>query len=86
MGEKEKIGTVFTYFSKINVAGIRLTDGELKVGDSISIEGHTTNFTQKVDSLQMDHGSVQSAKKGDEVGLKVPEKVRNHDIVYKIID
>jgi putative protease len=85
MGEKEKIGTVFTYFSKINVAGVGLTDGGLKVGDSISIEGHTTNFTQKVDSLQMDHGSVQSAKKGEEVGIKVLDKVRNHDVVYKIL-
>jgi translation initiation factor IF-2 len=84
MGEKEKIGTVFTYFSKIGVAGIRITDGELNVGDTISIEGHTTNFTQKVGSMQMDHGPVEIAKSGDEVGIQVDEKVRNHDVVYKV--
>jgi putative protease len=86
MGEKEKIGTVFTYFSKIGVAGVRLSEGAMKVGDTISIEGHTTNFTQKVDSIQMDHGPVESAKKGDEVGIKVKNKVRNHDVVYRITE
>jgi putative protease len=86
MGEKEKIGTVFTYFSKIGVAGVRLSDGGMSVGDTISIEGHTSNFTQNVDSIQMDHGPVESAKKGDEVGIKVKDKVRNHDVVYKITD
>lgn len=85
MGEKEKVGTVFTYFSKINVAGVRLSDGALKIGDNISIEGHTTNFTQKVDSMQMDHGPVEVAKVGDEVGITVKDKVRNHDVVYKIV-
>lgn len=83
MGEKEKIGTVFTYFSKIGVAGVRLSEAGLSVGDTISIEGHTTNITLKVDSIQMDHGPVESAKKGDEVGIKVKYKVRNHDVVYK---
>lgn len=86
MGEKEKIGSVFTYFSKIGVAAVRLTDGGMSVGDTISIEGHTTNFTQNVDSIQMDHGPVESAKKGDEVGIKVTEKVRNHDVVYRLIE
>ncbi len=86
MGEKEKIGTVFTYFSKIGVAGIRLTDGVMSVGDTISIEGHTTNFTQTVDSIQMDHGPVESSGQGEEVGIKVSSKVRNHDVVYKIVE
>jgi putative protease len=86
LGEKEKIGIVFTYFSKIAVAGIRLTDGDLKVGDTISFEGHTTNFIQNVGSMQMEHGPVQEAKKGEEVGIKVDERVRNHDLVYKILE
>ena len=85
MGEKEKIGEVFTYFSKIGVAGLRINKGELKVGDTITIEGHSTNLTQKVESMQMDHGPVQVAKKGDEIGIKVKEKVRNSDLVYKIL-
>jgi len=84
MADKKKVGIIFTYFSKIGVAGIRLTDGDLTVGDQISIEGHTTNLTQGVDSLQMEHGTVDVAKKGDEVGIKVADRVRNHDIVYKI--
>ncbi len=86
MGEKEKIGTVFTYFSKIGVAGVRLSDGGMSVGDTISIEGHTTNITQTVDSIQMEHGAVESAGKGEEVGIKVSGKVRNHDVVYKIVE
>jgi putative protease len=64
---------------------MKLTEGGLKVGDTISIEGHTSNFTQKVDSIQMDHGPVQTAKKGDEVGIKVKERVRKHDLVYKLL-
>jgi len=86
MGEKVKVGTVFTYFSKIGVAGVRVTDGELRVGDTISIEGHTTNFTQKVESMEKDHGPIEVARVGDEIGLKVKEKARNHDVVYKIIE
>ncbi len=86
MGEKEKVGEVFTYFSKIGVAGIRMTEGELKVGDNISIEGNTTDFSQKVESIQMDHGPIEVAKKGDEVGIKVKEKAREHDAVYKILE
>jgi putative protease len=86
MGEKERVGSVFTYFSKIGVAGVKVDRGELKIGDTISVEGHTTNFTQKVDSLQMDHGPVQRAKEGDEVGIRVKDKVRNHDVVYKITE
>ncbi|RMF90596.1 MAG: translation elongation factor-like protein [Methanobacteriota archaeon] len=85
MGEKEKIGEVFTYFSKIGVAGIRLTEGGLRLGDTISIEGHTTNFTQTVDSMQMDHGPVEEASAGDEVGIKVVDKVRKNDVVYKVL-
>ncbi len=85
MVEKKRIGEVFSYFSKIGVAAIRLTDGELNVGDVISVEGHTTNFTQEVGSMQMDHGPVEHASKGDEVGIKVKEKSREQDAVYKVI-
>lgn len=85
MVEKKKIGEVFSYFSKIGVAAIRLSDGELNVGDVISVEGHTTNFTQEVASMQMDHGPVEHVEKGDEVGIRVKEKTREHDIVYKMV-
>ncbi len=84
MADKEKIGEVFTYFSKIGVAGIRLTDGILSNGDTISIEGATTNFEQTVDSIQIDKGTVDQAKVGQEVGIKVKDRVRPHDKVYKL--
>lgn len=84
--EKEKVGKVFTYFSKVGVAGIELTDGSLAVGDKISIEGATTNFEQDLDSMQIDRAEVESADKGQQVGLKVKDRVRPNDVVYKIIE
>ncbi len=84
--EKEKVGKVFTYFSKVGVAGIELTDGSLSVGDKISIEGATTNFEQDLDSMQIDRTEVESADKGQQVGLKVKDRVRPNDVVYKIIE
>jgi len=83
MVEKKLVGTVEHYFSKINVAAINLTD-ELKVGDSISIEGTTTNFQQKVSSMQIEHNNVETAKPGDSIGLKVEDRVREGDKVYKL--
>jgi len=84
MAEKEKIGEVFTYFSKIGVAGIKLADGTLSAGDTISIEGHTTNFEQTIDSIHIDKGTVEKADVDQEVGIKVADRVRPHDKVYKI--
>jgi putative protease len=83
--EREKIGEVFHYFSKIGVAAIRLTDGDLKVGDTIQVQGPTTDVTQVVDSMQIEQASVASATKGQSVGLKVKEKVRERDLVYKVL-
>ena len=83
MVEKKLVGKVEHYFSKINVAAINLTD-ELKVGDSISIEGTTTNFQQKVSSMQIEHNNVETAKPGDSIGLKVEDRVREGDKVYKL--
>ncbi len=84
--EKEKVGKVFTYFSKVGVAGIEITEGSLSVGDKISIEGATTNFEQDLDSIQIDRADVEKAKKGQQVGLKVKDRVRPNDVVYKIIE
>lgn len=83
--EKKEIGHVSHYFGKPQVAAIVLKDS-LKVGDRISIEGHTTDFELVVDSIQIEHESLQEAKKGDNVGIRVPEKVREHDVVYKIVE
>ncbi len=82
--EKKLIGKVTHYFTKIGVGVVELED-TLRVGDEISIEGATTNLRMKVDSMQIQHKNVTEAKKGDSIGLKVPERVRENDKVYKII-
>lgn len=82
-GEKKEVGKIGHYYSKINVAVVELTGG-LKVGDEISIEGTVTNFKQKVESMQIEHKEVKSAKKGQSIGLKVIERVREGDTVFKI--
>jgi len=82
--KKEKeIGKVFSYFSKIGVAAIKLT-GPLKKGDTIHIKGHTTDFKQKVASMQIENDVVESAKKGDDIGIKLKDRVRPNDKVYKV--
>lgn len=80
---KKQIGTVTHFYNEINVGVIALTD-TLKVGDTISIEGETTNFKQKVDSMQVNRKPIEEAKKGQEIGMKVKDRVREHDIVYKV--
>lgn len=81
--EKKLVGKVAHYFTKIGVGVIELSD-ELKVGDRISIEGATTNVQQTVDSMQIEHENVQSASAGQSIGLKVAQRVREGDLVYKL--
>jgi len=81
---EEKIGVVEHFFSHINVAAIKITDGELKIGDTIHIVGTHSNITQPVDRMEINRSPVQIAKPGDAIGIKVKEKVRESDIVYKI--
>lgn len=80
---KKKVGTITHFYNNINVGVISLSD-TLKKGDTISIEGETTNFKQKVDSMQIDREEIKEAKKGQEIGMKVKDRVREHDIVYKV--
>lgn len=84
MAERKRIGTVFTYFSKVGVAGIELKEGALKVGDTISIEGATTRIEQRVESLQIDRKEVAQAAPGSSVGIKVKDRVRPGDAVYVV--
>jgi len=81
--EKKLVGKITHYYSKISVAVIELSD-TLSVGDEISIEGANTNFTQPVDSMQIQHENIEEAKAGDAIGLKVKDTVREGDSVYKI--
>lgn len=78
----KEIGKVISYFKKIEVAAIKLT-GKLEVGDEIQIKGATTDFKQKVKSMQIETKKVEKASKGDSVGIKVNDRVRLNDKVYK---
>ncbi len=80
--EEIAIGKVIKFFSKIGVAAIQVTSGELRVGDTIKIKGHLTDFEQQVESIQVEHASVQAVEAGKDVGIKVKETVRENDVVY----
>ena len=79
-----KIGTVTHYFNHLHVAGVDITDGELHKGDTIHITGHTSDFEQIVESMEIDHETVEVAKPGDEIGLKVIEHARENDTVFMV--
>jgi len=81
--EPKEIGRVSSYFSHVNVAAIKLSD-KLKVGDKIHIKGHTTDFEVAVKSMQIERKDVKEAKKGDHIGIKVPDKVRPNDKVFLV--
>lgn len=81
---EEKIGVVEHFFNKVSVAAIKITGGELKIGDTIHFVGAHTDFIQKISSMQINRSPVNTVKKGDDVGIKVQDKVREHDVVYKI--
>ena len=82
---EQLIGKVTHYFSKAQVAGIDITAGQLAVGDTIHIKGHSSNFTQKVESMQVEHQSVLAAKVGDKIGIRVADHAREHDQVYRVV-
>jgi putative protease len=82
--EKKLIGKISHYYGKIGVAVVDLTD-KLSVGDTISIEGAVTNMRQTVDSMEIEHKKIKMAKAGDSIGLKVNDKVREGDAVYRIV-
>ena len=83
MAEKE-IGTVTNYFSRIGVAILAL-NAPLQLGDKIRIKGGDRDFEQTVESMQVEHQPIESAQAGQEIALKVDQKVRANDIVYKIV-
>lgn len=83
MGEKKQVGVISRYFHKIGVAAMMLED-TLNVGSKISIEGATTNFEMVVNSMQVDRAEIETGSKGQEIAIKVAERVRENDIVYLV--
>jgi len=84
MSEQE-IGRVTHYFGKIGVAALEITAGGLAVGDTIHVKGHTSDFTQRVGSIQKDNATVDAARPGDDIGIKVTEHAREHDEVFRVL-
>ena len=82
---EEVVGEVTDFFARPVVAGIDMTD-TLMVGDKIHIKGHTTDMEIVIASMQIDNASVTEAKRGESVGIKVPDRVRPGDTVYKVTD
>jgi len=80
---EKQVGRITHYFAKIGVAAIEL-EGELKVGDTIHVKGHTSDWTQEVASIQIEHEQVEKAGPGDVIGIKVDGHAREHDVVYKV--
>ena len=81
--KEKEIGRISSYFSHVGVAAIKLS-GKLKVGDKVQIKGATTDFEVPVKSMQIERKDVKTAKKGDHIGIKVPEKVRPNDKVLLV--
>jgi putative protease len=81
---EQPVGVVTHYFGNLSVAGVTLLEGELSVGDTIYISGHTTDFRQPISSMQIEHETVETARAGDQVGIRVVDRVRVNDKVYRV--
>ena len=83
---EEQVAVIVKFFAKPSVAALEITSGSINTGDVLRYKGHTTDFTEEVTSMEVDNQAVQEAKVGDLVGIKVKERVRENDKVYKVID
>jgi putative protease len=83
---EELVGMIVKFFAKPSVAAIEITNGSIKTGDLLRYQGHTTDFTEEVTSMEIDNQKVEEAKVGDLVGIKVKERVRENDKVYRVVD
>lgn len=81
--KESNVGIITHYFPKVRAAVVKLK-APLSIGDTVKIKGHTTDFKQNITSLQIDRVPINSAKKGQEIGLLVDSRVRKNDVVYKI--
>lgn len=84
MGE-EKIGEVMKFFAKPSVAAVKITSGELLAGDTVRFTGHTTDFEDRIDSMEIDNKQIEKATAGDYIGIRVSDRVRPGDEMFKVI-
>jgi putative protease len=83
---EEQIAVIVKFFTKPSVAALEVTSGTIKTGDLLRYKGHTTDFTEEVTSMEIDNQPIEEAKVGDLIGLKVKERVRENDKVYKVVE
>lgn len=79
---ERKVGIVENFFAKISVAAIKLTEGGISTGETIHVRGHSTDFEQKVESMQIEHAQVESADRGATIGMRMTDRVRAGDEVF----
>ncbi len=84
--EEEKVGRVQKFFAKPSVAAIEVTAGVLRIGDKLHFKGHTSDFEDTITSMQIEREPIEEAKPGDLIGIQVKERVRENDIVYKVVE
>ena len=82
---EEKIGEVMKFFSKPSVAAVKITAGELRVGDTVRFNGHTTDFEDTIQSMEIDNKQIEKATAGDYIGVKVSDRVRPGDEVFRVL-
>ncbi len=82
---EQLVGTVTHYFNGPGVAVVRVTEGDLRLGDKLHFVGHTTDFTETLTSMEVDHNKVEHAGPSEEIAIKVVERTRPHDQVFKVV-
>lgn len=83
---EEQVAVIVKFFAKPSVAALEVTNGTIKKGDILRYKGHTTDFTEEISSMEIDNQVVEEVKVGDLVGVKVKERVRENDTVYKVVE
>ena len=83
---EEQVAVIVKFFAKPSVAALEVTNGIINVGDVLKYKGHTTDFTEEITSMEIDNQAVVEAKVGDLIGVKVKERVRENDKVYKVVE
>lgn len=83
---EEQVGVVVKFFSKPSVAALEITSGSIKVGDLLHYKGHTTDFTETVNRIEVDNQPIEEARTGQLIGIKTQERVREKDKVFKVIE